>query len=250
MIGAKAILYAFCLLSPLACEAADLTIMAEDAAPPFSGADGKGFANEVVVAAFRAVGVDVALDVVPYARCKRDAENGRVPACFSMSWYPGVEKVVVFSKRPVFEVYADVFVSRKTSGRIRKLADIGKGAVVGIVNEYEYPGPVGGLQRAGAAFQLAPNDGANLKMLARDRLDVAIVMTNDFQPVAQKAIDAGVASEVSYAFRAGVEQAYVGFSLKHPLGERTRQQFDAGYERIIADGTVAALKRKWMPKTQ
>ena len=249
MIDAKALACLLLLLSP-ACEAADLTIMAEDAAPPFSGPDGKGFANDLVVAAFRAVGVAVALDVVPYARCKRDAQNGRVPACFSMSWYPGVETAIVFSKRPVFEVYADVFVSRKTSGRIRTLADIGKGAVVGLVNEYEYPDPVGGLKRGGAVFQLAPNDSANLKMLARERLDVAIVMTNDFQPTAQKAIDAGVVSEVSYAFRAGVEQAYVGFSLKHPLGERTRQQFDAGYERIIADGTVAALKRKWMRKTQ
>ena len=248
MIDAKTLACLFLLGSSLECEAADLTIMAEDAAEPFSRADGTGFANDVVKAAFQAVGVNVALDVVPYARCKKDVEDGKVPACFSMSWYQGVEKTVIFSKRPVFEVYADVFLSAKSLGRIVRLGDIGKGDVVGIVNEYEYPDAVSALRRGGTTFQTAPNDGANLKMLARDRIDVAIVMTNDLVPRTQKAIDAGVAAQVRYAFRAGVEQSYVGFSRKHPRGETARAQFDSGYEKILADGTVSALRRKWTAK--
>ena len=70
---------------PLQCLAADLKIMAEDAAEPFSRADGTGYANDVVKAAFHAVGVEIAFDVVPYARCKKDAEDGKIAACFSMS---------------------------------------------------------------------------------------------------------------------------------------------------------------------
>src|SRR5882672_3584311 len=60
-----------------------LIIAVEDDAAPWSLADGTGYANDVVVAAFRAVGVDVQLRVMPYARCKRMAISGDVVACLS-----------------------------------------------------------------------------------------------------------------------------------------------------------------------
>src|SRR6266849_706847 len=111
MIGTRGVALVALLLAaaPLDSFAADLTVMAEDAAEPFSRADGTGYANDVVKAAFHAAGVDVALDVVPYARCKKNAEEGRIAACFGMSWYQGVEKVIAFSSLPIFEVHADVF---------------------------------------------------------------------------------------------------------------------------------------------
>ena len=110
-----------CVLLALPSPASALTIMVEDAAQPFSGPDGTGYANDVVKAAFQAAGVDLILDVVPYARCKREVESGGTAACFSMSSYPGVEKFVAFSKLPVFQVYADMFVNSQAS--IRKPSD-------------------------------------------------------------------------------------------------------------------------------
>ena len=245
-VSVRAFLGLLLMVLPGECLAADLTIMAEDAAPPFSRADGTGYANDVVKAAFRAAGVDVALDVVPYARCKRDVADGKVPACFGMSWYKGVEEVVTFSQQPVFEVYADVFVAKKSAARLSRMTDFGRGTTIGIVNEYEYPDEVSGFPRNGAALQTSANDGANLKMLARGRLDAAIVMTNDLVPQTQKATEAGVAGDVAFAFRSGVEKSYVGFSKKNPRGELARQQFDAGYKKILADGTIAAIRKKWL----
>jgi ABC-type amino acid transport substrate-binding protein len=225
--------------------AADLTIMAEDAAPPFSLADGTGFANDIVRAAFKAAGIDVALDVVPYARCKKDAEDGKVPACFGMSWYQGMEKSIVFSDEPIFRVHADVFLARGTLG-ISRPDDLTGRKVVGIVNEYEYPEAVYNLRRNGIVLQAGTDDITNLKLLARGRLDAVIVMTNDVVPQLQKAIQAGVATQVTYAFRLGGEDAYVGFSRKNPQGEAARRSFNDGYRRILADGSVDALRRKWV----
>ena len=68
---------------------------------------------------------------------------------------------------------------------------------------------------------------------------------NDVEPQIQKAINAGVAAEVRFAFRTGFEKAFVGFSRKHPQGMIARQQFDAGYRKILADGTVDSIRRKW-----
>src|SRR5882672_2575762 len=157
----RAILVAVLLTAlPFDSFAADLTIMAEDAAQPFSRPDGTGYANDVVKAAFHAAGVEVVLDVVPYARCKKNAEEGRIAACFGMSWYQGVEKVVAFSSLPIFEVHADVFLNRKAPARIARLGEIKTGAVIGIVNEYEYPDGIYELRSRGVVFQPAPNDGA------------------------------------------------------------------------------------------
>ena len=243
----RAIALAF-LVFAASCDAsfaADLTIMAEDAAPPFSRADGTGFANDLVKAAFKAAGIDVALDIVPYARCKKDAEDGRVAACFSMSWYSGVEKFVVFSDKPIFRVYADVFLSRGATG-IRRPEELTGRKVIGIVNEYEYPDEVYRLRSNGIVLQAANDDLTNLRLLARGRLDAAIVMTNDLVPQIQKAMQAGVAPQVVPAFRLGFEDGYMGFSLKHPQGEAARRSFNEGYLRILADGTVEALRRKWV----
>jgi polar amino acid transport system substrate-binding protein len=225
--------------------AADITIMAEDAAPPFSHRDGTGFANDLVKAAFRAAGIDVALDIVPYARCKKDTQDGRIAGCFGMSWYNGVEKFVAFSDRPIFRVHADVFLLRGAT-TIRGPEYLSGPKVVGIVNEYEYPDEVYNLRKKGVVLQAANDDLTNLRLLARGRLDAAIVMTNDLVPQLQKAMQAGVAPQVVPAFRLGFEDAYVGFSLKHPQGEAARRGFNEGYRRILADGTVEALRRKWV----
>jgi ABC-type amino acid transport substrate-binding protein len=232
-----------CVLLALPCPASALTIMAEDAAQPFSGPDGTGYANDVVKAAFHAVGADLTIDVVPYARCKRAVETGGTAACFSMSWYPGVEKLVAFSKSPVFQVYADVYVNRSSS--LKRLADIRSRMVVGTINEYEYPASIDRLGAAGVVLQPASNDTANLKMLALGRIDAAVVMTNDLMSGGQKVAEAGAINDVRYAFRAGIQISYVGFSRKNPQGERARLEFDEGIRRIAANGTLAAIKHKW-----
>src|SRR4029077_8978886 len=81
---------------------APLVIAAEDDAAPWSQRDGTGFANDVVRAAFKAVGVEVDFSVVPYARGKDMALKGKVAACFSMTWVPELTGKIVFAEKPLF----------------------------------------------------------------------------------------------------------------------------------------------------
>ena len=118
---------------PLPSVAADLKIMTEDAAEPFSRVDGTGYANDVVKAAFHAAGVEIQFDVVPYARCKKDVERGKVVACFSMSWYMGVEDTVAFSDLPIIQVYADVCETARREAyelMVQHALDMGADAVI------------------------------------------------------------------------------------------------------------------------
>jgi len=247
ILRATGLIFGF-LLAAQASLAADLRIMAEDASEPFSRADGTGYANDILRAAFHAAGVDVTFDVVPYARCKKSLEQAKTPACFSMSWQKEFEGIIAFSEAPIFEVYADVFQSKRAPLKFSAARDLGKGAVLGIVNEYEYPESLYGLAKNGVVLERGVNEQANLKMLARGRLDAAVVMTSDFERPLQRARDAGVDAAVTYAFRSGTMKSYVGFSLKHPQGEWARQNFDAGYRMIVANGTKDRIRSQWMSK--
>ncbi len=117
-----------------ACLADELEIMAEDASEPFSRADGTGYADDILRAAFHAAGVEVKFDIVPYARCKKSLEQAKTPACFSMSWQKEFEGIIAFSEAPIFEVYADVFQNKRAASKIANAQDLGKGTILGIVN--------------------------------------------------------------------------------------------------------------------
>jgi polar amino acid transport system substrate-binding protein len=249
ILRAATLAFGFLIAAPFqACLAADLQIMAEDASEPFSRADGTGYANDILRAAFHAAGVEVAFDVVPYARCKKSLEQAKTPACFSMSWQKEFEGLIAFSEAPIFEVYADVFQSKGAPFKFAGAQDLGKGTILGIVNEYEYPESIYRLESRGVALERGLNEQANLKMLARGRLNAAVVMTSDFERPLQRARDAGVDAAVTYAFRSGTMKSYVGFSLKHPQGEWARQKFNAGYRIISANGTKDRIRNQWMSK--
>jgi polar amino acid transport system substrate-binding protein len=222
------------------------TIMVEDASEPFSRRDGTGYANDIVRAAYKAVGIDIAFDVVPYARCKESLIAGRTPACFSMSRSEMFGDAVVFSARPIFEVQATFFQRRDAPRRFHAIADIPAGARLGIVNEYEYPKEVDALERHGVILDPASDEVVNLKRLARGRLDGAIVMTSRFERLDQRAIDAGVDREVTSSFTAGTLGAYVGFSTQHPEGGRLRAKFDEGYQAILRSGVKRAIDIRWL----
>jgi ABC-type amino acid transport substrate-binding protein len=232
--------------APPAARAADLTIMVEDASEPFSRADGTGYANDIVRAAFRAVNIDVKLDVVPYARCKQSVEQGKTPACFSMSWIGEFRNRIQFSDEPIFEVYADVFRNRHASGAMQDAGQIPKGASVGIVNGYEYPGAIYGLAGRGVVLERETDELALLKMVARGRLAAAVVMTSPFADGPHRLAAAGVADSVAYAFRSGTMKSYIGFSLANPQGAWARQAFNAGYAIIKKNHVRDQIQEKWM----
>jgi polar amino acid transport system substrate-binding protein len=227
------------------CARAD-TILVEDASGPFSRIDGTGYANDVVRAAFAAAGIDIAFDVVPYARCKESLIAGRTPACFSMSRSETLGDAVVFSAQPIFDVVATVYQRRAAPRHWISLADIPSNARVGIVNGYEYPEGVYELQRSGVIMDAARDEVVNLRRLARGRIEAAIIMTDRYERIDQRAIEAGVATEVMSSFNAGTLDSYIGFSTRHPDGERLRAKFDKGYQAIVRSGAKRAIDATWL----
>ena len=226
-----------------------MTIMVEDAAAPWSKRDGTGYANDVVVAAFKEMAVDVQLKVVPYARCKYLVLNGTSVACFNMSWQPEFEGKIKMASQPIYTVDNDIFepVDAPLPTSPKSPCTLPPGTVVGTVRSYEYSPQATALQSAGVVFESADSDAQNLRKLAARRLSAALIVTNDLEAKDQKSRQAGTDGVVQFAFNCGRIAASIGFGLTHPDGLRALKMYDEGYRRIEANGVLKQIHKHWFP---
>lgn len=226
-----------------------LTILVEDAADPWSKSDGTGYSNDVVVAAFKAIGIEARLKVVPYARCKHQVLNGDVVACFNMTWQPELEGKVRLAEQPIYRVNNDVFES--LDAPLPKPADgqcsLPPGTLLGITRDYEYSPQVVALETAGTTFESAQSDLQSLKKLAAHRIQAALVITNDLQDKMQRVVQAGTQKAVRFAFNCGTTTGTLGFSLAHPDGLRALHAYEEGYRQIQANGVLQQIHARWFP---
>lgn len=242
------------LLSPgaVVAQAADevLTIMVEDAAPPWSKSDGTGYANDVVVAAFKEMAVNVQLKVVPYARCKYMVLHGNTVACFNMTWLPEFEGKVKLASLPIHAVNHDIYENIKAPlpKPPKGTCTLPPGTVVGISRDYEYSPQVMALETKGVVFENANSDFQSLKKLAAMRLPAALITTNVLEAKTQKAKQSDVANDVRFAFNCGQATLTIGFSLAHPDGLRALKMYDEGYRRIRANGVLKRIHMRWFSR--
>jgi polar amino acid transport system substrate-binding protein len=228
-----------------------LPIAVEDDAGLWSGPDGTGYANDVVRAAFAAVGQPITLEVVPYARCKQMLLEAVVVACFSMSRNEERAESVAFSAQPLFTCSSELLQRTADPRDFSDEAHLPRGAVVGTVIGYEYPEALDRLERA-HAIRLEPSasEDLNLNKLAQGRLDAAVVNVNRTKNLRYMAAHAGVSGRVRRAFTLGELTAYVGFSPKHPRGDEARARFDQGMELITSDGTRERIEHEWAGRAE
>ena len=228
-----------------AAEPRHLRVMVEDDAEPFSNPDGSGYANEVVKAAFAAVGVKAELVVVPYARCKALVLSGAEAACLNMSWDAKFQGIVQFAQAPLFSVTPVYFQNRKHRLAAKSEAELGRGTTVGIVNGYEYPPSAMQAIARGVKFVNARSEQVNLKKLALGRLDAALVMDNALHGAKYWIQEANVGKDIVATFASTRQDSYIGFSLKHPQGKWALKEFSKGYAIILEAGTIRKIADKW-----
>lgn len=227
-----------------------LVVMVEDAAAPWSQADGSGAANDIVRAAFAAAGVPIALRTVAYARCKYEVATGTAAACFSMSADPALVGKVVMSKHPLFRSTPQYFHNPQHPLRASDETQLPAGAVIGIVSGYEYPPAVTALAQRGVVLEPIASEKANLKKLASGRIDAAIVNLDELKSARFLLRDADVEGRVAPLFRSADLDAYIGFSEKNPRGQWARARFDEGFAAIERNGTLRRILQQWRARMQ
>ncbi|MES2126331.1 MAG: transporter substrate-binding domain-containing protein [Pseudomonadota bacterium] len=245
----RAIVLAMALAVPLAPAAAGIVLMVEDAAAPWSAPDGSGYANDLVRAAYAAVGEKVELQVVPYARCKHFVMRGMAAGCFSMSAAPELHGLVKFADAPLFRVFPRFYFNAAQAHAIGKESDFKPGMRIGVVNGYEYPDSVRALAQRGVVLEESRSESTNLKKLALGRLDAVLLMTDALKTDAVLLREAEV-DNVVFGFALAPMGSYLGFSGQRADGELARSLFNRGYALISANGVKRAIAAKWQVRVE
>jgi len=237
---------ALCLPAAAATGEPEVALAAEDDAAPWSYADGSGYVNDLVRAAFAAAGWRVRLNILPYARCKQMAMRGQVAGCFSASRTPETAQVLLFPAHPVFEARNVLWVAVDSPLQGCDPAGWPHKPSVAFVNGYEYTPALDALRDTGkVAVEVADAESEGLRKLSARRIDAAVVTVDTV-----KRIDVVLRhAQVRHAVRAlcdfGGVPAYVAFSRRHPQGAAARTAFDAGMETLQRNGDLARLQKRW-----
>ncbi|NYE62469.1 ABC-type amino acid transport substrate-binding protein [Duganella sp. 1224] len=245
-IAASPLLFAFGAATASGDSAANevVHVLVEDNFSPWSNHNGTGLANELVRAAFGAVHVDVDLRVVPYARCRALVIRGASPSCFSMSPSKDLADTVRFADKPLYAVTLHAFVGKTSGLTLNSIDDLRAGMRVGVVNGYEYPPGVAELAKRGVVLESTQSETLNLRKLAVGRLDVALVLTDQFRSAELVKLQSG-AVKIMRSFAGASQPSFIGFSMSHPDAERQRTLFNAGFKIITENGKRAAIESQW-----
>jgi ABC-type amino acid transport substrate-binding protein len=225
-----------------------LLIGAEDDAAPWSYADGTGYVNDLVAAAFREVGWTVRLKVVPYVRCKALAIQGRLAGCFTVGRSPELEPDLLFPQAPVLKT-RNVLLAHARPGEAWsgcQPAAWGRNPRVGLVRGYEYLPSVEALFPVdGPQVEIADSEVSNLRKLHADRIDATLVTLDEVKRLDWISRLAGVAPDFRVVCDFGTLPSYVAFSRRHAQAVAARAAFDEGMKRLEKRGGTAALQAEW-----
>lgn len=229
-----------------------ITIGAEDDAAPWSYPDGTGYVNDVVKAAFRAVGWTVEQKVLPYARCKSEAAKGAIAGCFAVGRRPDMETAFLFPNEPVVAA-ANLLVARSDS-KLEGCDPHGwpRGVVIGFVRSYEYVDAVENLIAASSPravkADIANSELGNLRKVHAGRIEAAILNVDGVKQLDYVAKLARVDNRFRIVCNFGTLPVYAAFSRAHPQGKSAVEAFNRGFGMLRKRGELDAMQVTWRIK--
>jgi polar amino acid transport system substrate-binding protein len=223
-----------------------VVIGAEDDAAPWSYADGTGYVNDVVKAAFERAGWTVHMKVMPYARCKAMVLTGALAACFSASKTSDLDGKLLYPRHPVFEAQNILVAPMRSALPGCDTRQWASRPTIGTVRGYEYIVGVNAMfEHDHAIRENSDSEVSNLRKLEAGRLDAALITVDAVKRLEIVAQLAHVGGGYKTVCNFGSEPAYVAFSSRHPQGQAALEAYEQGFGRLQSDGSILALQKLW-----
>ncbi|WP_269530782.1 ABC transporter substrate-binding protein [Chitinimonas sp. BJYL2] len=199
-----------------------------------------GMAVELVRAAYAEVGIQVRLQPLPYARCMKLTQAGRLAGCFNTLRNPLIEQQYRWHAQPLFRGRIGIYAR---NGMPQGEVDIHRlrGKRIAITNGYDY----------GAAFDGDPtmrrdvgqSDLDALRKLAAGRVDYALVYDRIVAAILRE--HPGLRGRIHLVGTLIEPDIYVSFSRKHADAARASQLLDEGLTRLRKRGEYARIEARW-----
>jgi polar amino acid transport system substrate-binding protein len=238
-------------LSTRPLHAEELVIAAEDDWAPYSsGKDHtpQGFSVDVVSEAFKAVGVSLKFNVMPFARLLEKVKSGEEIAGFNCTFGDEMNKIYAYHKVPLIDAKIMIFAKNDYDGKEVTINDLKNiPDIVGVTNGYTYSDEFDYSKEI--KKDVARTDELMLRKLAQgktkfgviyDRVALHIIGTSEYKAEMQgKLKPVGTLTSL---------KQYVIFSRANPKAEHFLALFEKGLETIMANGTYEAIIKRWDAK--
>jgi len=203
---------------------------------PYSNHDGTGMANEIVLAAYKAVGIDVKFQVGPYNRLLKMVRNGEILGAFNVPKESSNEKEYIFGKTPLFTALSAYYYNVEEPLSATRKEELVNGEKVGVVFDYGY-GEFFSNNDQVTKIKVR-SDLLNLRKLAKGRIDATIL----YDKTAQKLIkESGLTGKILKAFDSETAGVYVSFSKVFPKAQYYADKLDEGLAGIKANGIYKSI---------
>jgi polar amino acid transport system substrate-binding protein len=203
----------------------------------------EGITVELVTAAFRAVGVEVRFESLPYVRCMAQTKAGTLLACFNTTRTALIEDDYAWPARPMFDerflIWARIDAPAPRAGGLQ-VRDL-EGEPVAVTRGYEY----------GTEFDSNPrivrvvtsHDETNFRLLLRGRATYTLAPDINARLLFKRQPD--LAGKFKVVGQLSAYGLYTAFSRRHPQSADMLAAFDEGMKLIQANGVAKAIHERW-----
>jgi len=178
---------------------------------PYSNQDGTGMVNEIVRAAYKAVGIDVKFNVGPYNRLLKMVRDGELLGAFNVPKEKSNESKYLFGKTPIFTAHSAYYYNKEHPLSVGRKEELKNGEKIGVVFDYGY----GDFFSSNDKIVKIPvrSDQLNIRKLAKGRVDAIIL----YDKTARKLLRSeGFSDLILKAFESESGDIYVAFSKNSP----------------------------------
>ncbi len=213
-----------------------ITLGAENDWIPYANADGTGMSNEIVRAAYQAVGIEVKFQIGPYNRLLKSVRNGDLLGVFNVPKQRSIEDMYLFGRTPLFTALSAYYQNPERPLKATRKEELVHGETVGVVFDYGYGDFFSNNDKIKKVE--VRSDLLNLRKLAKGRIDATIL----YDKTARKLIqEDGLTGKVEKAFDSETADIYLAFSKKFPKAAHYAEKLDEGLTIIKADGTYQKI---------
>lgn len=223
-----------------------VVIGAEDDWYPYSAdVNGRpeGITVELVTAAYRAVGVEVSFELVPYVRCMAQTKRGRLLACFNTTRTVQIENDYAWPARPMFEerflIWARTDMPPPKGGSVQ-VRDL-EGQQVAVTRGYEYGSEFDGNPRIGRV--VTSHDENNFRLLLKGRATYTLAPDINARLLFKRQPE--LAGKFKVVGQLNAYGLYTAFSRRHPQSAEMLAAFDEGMKIIQGNGVARAIHERW-----
>jgi polar amino acid transport system substrate-binding protein len=220
-----------------------LLIGAESSWPPYANSDATGLANDLVRAAYSAVGIEVEYILLPYPRVLNKLDNGTLVAGFNVPLDNESRKKYIFGKNKLLDAVTHYYQSIDNPISAKRREDLNNEVKVGTVIGFGYGNHFPTLVNEGKVLDIRTiADKNNLKKLSMNRLDTTII-TNKTANLLLKELQ--LEDKIEIAFINSSTPMYLAFSKKFPKAEYYANLFDKGMDIILENGVYTKITNSY-----